>query len=476
MSLSNQSVIDTLGTSFHEVKETVRRNCNMTDISYDTWIDPLTFLTYRDGMVYLLLPTDNGIQQTYLNTYYIDFFRVTISEMLGEKVDVSFLMPKESLTTTGIKVKDASADHVTPVPEEEPLSHSSSDTATLNNKYRFETFVVGNNNNFAHSAALAVAESPGQVYNPLFLYGGPGLGKTHLMHSIGHFIAEANPGKKIMYVTSENFTNEVINSIRSGKQDSQIMTKFREKYRTVDVLLLDDVQFVIGKESTQEEFFHTFNELHQAGKQIVLSSDKPPRQMETLDERFRSRFEMGLIADIQAPDYETKMAILKKLGDSYPFFIEDDAYAYVADNIKSNIRELEGAFNLIIAHYRLHNIEHMTEAEAKEALKDFLHPDLNRVITYKKVIDTVCEHYNVSTAELSSKKRSAEIVLPRQIAMFLCRKYVPNNSYKEIGRMLGGRDHTTVISGEERIVNLLKTDAELSRTVDILVKKLNPSL
>ena len=328
MSLSNQSVIDTLGTSFHEVKETVRRNCNMTDISYDTWIDPLTFLTYRDGMVYLLLPTDNGIQQTYLNTYYIDFFRVTISEMLGEKVDVSFLMPKESLTTTGIKVKDASADHAVPVPEEAPLSHSSSDTTTLNNKYRFETFVVGNNNNFAHSAALAVAESPGQVYNPLFLYGGPGLGKTHLMHSIGHFIAEANPGKKIMYVTSENFTNEVINSIRSGKQDSQIMTKFREKYRTVDVLLLDDVQFVIGKESTQEEFFHTFNELHQAGKQIVLSSDKPPRQMETLDERFRSRFEMGLIADIQAPDYETKMAILKKLGDSYPFFIEDDAYAY----------------------------------------------------------------------------------------------------------------------------------------------------
>ena len=474
MSLSNQSVIDTLGTSFDEVKETVRRNCNMTDISYDTWIDPLTFLTFRDGMVYLLLPTDNGIQQTYLNTYYIDFFRVTISELLGEKVDVSFLMPKESQSTTGIKVKDASPETASSVSEEEMISRSSSDTATLNNKYRFETFVVGNNNKFAHSAALAVAESPGQAYNPLFLYGGPGLGKTHLMHSIGHFIAEENPGKKIMYVTSENFTNEVINSIRSGKQE--VITKFREKYRTVDVLLLDDVQFVIGKESTQEEFFHTFNELHQAGKQIVLSSDKPPRQMETLDERFRSRFEMGLIADIQAPDYETKMAILKKLGDSYPFFIEDEAYAYVADNIKSNIRELEGAFNLIIAHFRLHNIEHMTEAEAKEALKDFLHPDLNRVITYKKVIDTVCEHYNVSNAELSSKKRSAEIVLPRKVAMYLCRKYVPNNSYKEIGRMLGGRDHTTVISGEESVVNLLKTDAELARTVDILVKKLNPSL
>ena len=476
MSLSNQSVIDTLGTSFEEVKETVRRNCNMTDISYDTWIDPLTFLTYRDGMVYLLLPTDNGIQQTYLNTYYIDFFRVTISEMLGEKVDVSFLMPKESLTTTGIKVKDATPEEPSSISGDPDVSASPSGTASLNNKYRFDTFVVGNNNNFAHSAALAVAESPGQVYNPLFLYGGPGLGKTHLMHSIGHFIAEENPGKKILYVTSENFTNEVIESIRSGKQDSQVMTRFREKYRTVDVLLLDDVQFVIGKESTQEEFFHTFNELHQAGKQIVLSSDKPPRQMETLDERFRSRFEMGLIADIQAPDYETKMAILKKLGDSYPFLIEDDAYAYVADNIKSNIRELEGAFNLIIAHYRLHNIEHMTEAEAKEALKDFLHPDLNRVITYKKVIDTVCEHYNVSPAELSSKKRNAEIVLPRKIAMYLCRKYVPNNSYKEIGRMLGGRDHTTVISGEESILNNLKTDGELMRTVDILVKKLNPSL
>lgn len=472
MSLSNQSVIDTLGTSFEEVKETVRRNCNMTDISYDTWIDPLTFLTFRDGMVYLLLPTDNSIQQTYLNTYYKDFFRVTVSELLGEKVDISFLMPKESQSVTGIKVKDAPPEQGNSSPEEPMLS--ASPTATLNNKYRFETFVVGNNNKFAHSAALAVAESPGQAYNPLFLYGGPGLGKTHLMHSIGHFIAEENPGKKIMYVTSENFTNEVINSIRSGKQE--VITKFREKYRTVDVLLLDDVQFVIGKESTQEEFFHTFNELHQAGKQIVLSSDKPPRQMETLDERFRSRFEMGLIADIQAPDYETKMAILKKLGESYPFFIDDEAYAYVADNIKSNIRELEGAFNLIIAHYRLHNIEHMTQEDAKEALKDFLHPDLNRIITYKKVIDTVCEHYNVSTAELSSKKRSAEIVLPRKVCMYLCRKYVPNNSYKEIGRMLGGRDHTTVISGEESVVNLLKTDAEISRTVDILVKKLNPSL
>lgn len=466
----NNSMLQTLTDSFDDIKETIRKNCGLTDISFQTWIEPLTFHTSKDNTVYILIPSDNTVALTYLEKNFIDFFRVAISEQVGVHVDVVFVLSDDAEDVTGITGNDASSPAEN-LPETD-TGFSARNTG-LNEKYRFDTFIVGNNNKFAHSAALAVAEQPGKAYNPLFLYGGPGLGKTHLMHSIGHFILEKNPDKRIIYVTSENFTNEVIDSIRSSRQE--VITRLREKYRTVDVLLLDDVQFVIGRERTQEEFFHTFNELHQAGKQIVLSSDKPPRQMETLDERFRSRFEMGLIADIQSPDYETRMAILKKLGETYPYAIDDTAYAYVADHIKSNIRELEGAFNKLVAHYRMEKIDLMTEAEAEKALKDFLHPDPDRVITYSKVIELVCEHYGIPAEELISKKRSAEIVLPRQIAMYLCRKYVPNNSFKEIGQVLGGRDHTTVMSGEERIRDTLKVDAEIARTVDILTKKLNPT-
>ena len=472
MMLSDQdSVITILTESFDDIKETIRKNCGLTDISFQTWIEPLTFHAYKDDTVFILIPSENTVAQTYLEKNFIDFFRVAISEQIDVHVDVVFVLSDNAESVTGVAANDAAS--LTEEASDTDTIHSSQNTG-LNEKYRFDTFVVGNNNKFAHSAALAVAEQPGKAYNPLFLFGGPGLGKTHLMHSIGRFILDKNPDKRILYVTSENFTNEVIESIRSGRQE--MITRLREKYRTVDVLLLDDVQFVIGKESTQEEFFHTFNELHQAGKQIVLSSDKPPRQMETLDERFRSRFEMGLTADIQSPDYETRMAILKKLGEAYPYAIDDTAYAYVADHIKSNIRELEGAFNKLIAYYRMENVEHITEAEAEKALKDFLHPDPDRVITYSKVIDTVCEHYHIPAEELNSKKRSAEIVLPRQIAMYLCRKYVPNNTFDEIGQVLGGRDHTTIMNGEGRIRDALKVDAEIARTVDILTKKINPSL
>lgn len=474
---SSDSVTQRLTQGWEEVKQHIREDCGLTDISFDTWIAPLTFLAYKDQTVYILIPTDNVIQQNYVEAHYIDFFKVAVSEQAGVNVSIVFLLKKDAEAffgkqTTGEAAEASLSDFREDNAEDQDLASS----VILNEKYRFDTFVVGSNNNFAYSAALAVAESPGNVYNPLFLYGGPGLGKTHLMHSVGHFISMNNPGKKILYVTSEQFTNEVIDSIRSGKQDSRVMTRFREKYRTADVLLLDDVQFIIGKESTQEEFFHTFNVLHQAGKQIVLSSDRPPRQMETLDERFRSRFEMGLIADIQTPDYETRMAILKKLGEEYPYHIDDSAYAYVANNIKSNIRELEGAFNKLIAHYRIHNIDVMTEKDAEYVLKDFLHPSLDNIITMSKVFEAVCEHFHIQQADLVSKKRSADVVLPRHIAMYLCRRFIPNSSFEEIGNALGGRDHTTIMNGNNRIADQLQSDPELIRNVDILVKKLNPSL
>ena len=316
-------------------------------------------------------------------------------------------------------------------------------------------------------------EPSGISYNPLFLYGGPGLGKTHLMHSIGHFIIENNHSAKVLYVTSEQFTNEVIESIRSGKTER--MAKLREKYRTVDVLMVDDVQFIIGKDATQEEFFHTFNALHQAGKQIILSSDRPPKEMETLEERFRSRFEMGLIADIQSPDYETRVAILRKNSENYGKNIDDEVIDYIATNIKSNIRELEGAYNKIIAFSRLNNLVEITLDDAKEALKDIIYPDTSKVITPQLIIDTVCEQYGTKKDDIISKKRNSEIVLPRQIIMYLCREHT-DASLEEIGRTLGKKDHTTVMSGINKIKQKMAFDEELNKNIDIIMKKLNPSL
>ncbi|AOZ95037.1 chromosomal replication initiator protein DnaA [Butyrivibrio hungatei] len=403
----------------------------------------------------------------YIINHYMDFIKVTISEFLETMVDVTFILKKDTINN-----EETQEDNFEESREGSYKGTINYEQSNLNPKYRFDTFVVGSNNKFAHSASLAVAESPGISYNPLFLYGGPGLGKTHLMHSIGHFIMEHDHKAKVLYVTSEQFTNEVIESIRSGKTES--MSKLREKYRRVDVLMVDDVQFIIGKESTQEEFFHTFNELHQAGKQIILSSDKPPKEMETLEERFRSRFEMGLIADIQSPDYETRMAILRKNAENYGKNIDDEVIDYIATNIKSNIRELEGAYNKIIAYSRLNNVD-VTLENAMEALKDIIYPDKSKVITPQLIIDTVCEQYGTKKDDIISKKRNSEIVLPRQIIMYLCREHT-DASLEEIGRTLGKKDHTTVMSGINKIKQKMAFDEELNKNIDIIMKKLNPSL
>ena len=328
----NEEIIRQNWTS---IKEHVRIEYGLSKISYTTWIQNLEIADIKDHVVYIRIPSDKPIMLDYIMNNYKVFFQVTLTEMFDENYDVEFLL------------MDQEREEETAAEPKNELVAQQIENANLNAKYRFDTFIVGSNNKFAQSACVAVAESPGNTYNPLFLYGGAGLGKTHLMHSIGHYILEMNPSKRVLYVTSEQFTNEVIESIRGGNATS--MARLRDKYRKVDVLLIDDIQFIIGKESTQEEFFHTFNELHQAGKQIVLSSDRPPREMETLDERFRSRFEWGLIADIQPPDYETRMAILRKNAEMTGRHLDDEILEYVATNIKSNIRELEGAFNKIIA-------------------------------------------------------------------------------------------------------------------------------
>jgi len=441
------------------IKETIHTEYDLSNISYSTWIKPLQFYEVKGDTVYVLIPSSNSHSLNYISNKYRDFFKVTISEMMDHDYKVSFITENEA-------VKENEADLKSP---DNNINNINYEQANLNPKYKFETFVVGNNNKFAHSACLAVAESPGTAYNPLFIYGGAGLGKTHLMHSIGHFILENNPSTKVLYVTSESFTNEVIDSIRSG--NATAMTKLREKYRTVDVLMIDDVQFIIGKQSTQEEFFHTFNVLHSTGKQIVLSSDKPPKEMETLEERFRSRFDWGLTADIQAPDYETRMAILKKNADYYNKKIDDEIFQYIATNIKSNIRELEGAFNRIIAKSKIENQSEITLELAEDALKDIINPDKPKEITPSLIIEVVAEHFGVSADDITSKKRNSEFVQPRQVVMYLCRQ-LTTTSYVAIGKMLGKKDHTTIIHGVNKIEDEIQSNDELRSKIEIIKKKI----
>ena len=330
---------------------------------------------------------------------------------------------------------------------------------------------MGKNNRFAHSAALAVAESPGDVYNPLYIYGGPGLGKTHLMQSIGHFILQQTPDIKVLYVTSEEFTNEVIDSIRNG--NASAMTKLRDKYRTVDVLMIDDIQFIIGKESTQEEFFHTFNVLHSAGKQIVLSSDKPPKDMETLEDRIRSRFEWGLLADVGFPDYETRMAILRKKEEADGFHLDDEILDYIATNIKSNIRELEGALNKLLALSNLEKTE-ITMEIAERELQNIISPDKPREVTPQLIIEIVADHFNITVDQIISKNRSKVISNPRQIAMYLC-KNMTNASLDAIGGIIGGRDHSTIIHGITVVTNEYEKNESFHEQIETIKKKINPN-
>lgn len=449
--MRKDSNMDDIKGSWTAIKESIKKEYELTDISYKTWVEPLKLLNVVNDVVNIVIPAEQSHMIDYISSRYTSFFQVTITEMYDHYYTVKFILEKDM--------------------NEIQKNNANYERANLNPKYKFDTFVVGSSNKFAHSASLAAAESPGDTYNPLYLYGGPGLGKTHLMHSIGHFILEQNPDMKVLYVTSEEFTNEVIESIRSGNAAS--MTKLREKYRTVDVLMVDDVQFIIGKESTQEEFFHTFNVLHAARKQIVLSSDRPPKEIETLDERFRSRFEWGLIADIQPPDYETRMAILRKNAETCSRKINEEIIKYIATNIKSNIRELEGAFNKIVAAGKLNKVD-VTLDLAEEALKDIIYPDKSREITPTLIINIVAEHFGVKPEDITSKKRNSEFVLPRQIVMYLCRN-LTETSYVNIGKLLGKKDHTTIMHGVNKIASEMETNDELRNKIDIIIKKINPS-
>ena len=439
-----------------EILNIVRTEHELSDVSFNTWLVPLKVHSVDKNIVTIIVPSQQ-VGLNYISKKYTLPLQVAIGEATGMmNCQVRFVL-------------QADVETAKPLPNQDPNA-TRWEEARLNPKYTFDTFIVGSNNKFAHAASLAAAESPGEVYNPLFIYGGVGLGKTHLMHSIAHFVINTYPQSRVLYVTSEEFTNELIESIRNSNNTA--MTKFREKYRNIDVLLIDDVEFIIGKESTQEEFFHTFNALHSAKKQIVISSDKPPKDMEILEDRIRSRFEWGLIADISSPDYETRMAILRKKEELDGYNLDEEIIKYIATNVKSNIRELEGALNKLMAFANLEKQE-VTLALAEQVLKDIISPDEKRIITPEYIINTVCEHFDVSLEDIKSNKRSSKIVHPRQIAMYLCRD-MTDTALKVIGKYMGNRDHTTVMHGIEKIEKELQTSPSTQNTVEILKKKINP--
>lgn len=454
--------MDILKENWEEILYSIKVEHDLSDISFKTWLKPLQIYSVSDHTVTILVPTGQmGIN--YITNKYMLPIKVAIAESTGKEYELELLLPEQA----EIQEPKKTIPSITNVVD----NNANAEKANLNPKYTFDTFVVGNNNKFAHAAALAVAESPGKMYNPLFIHGGAGLGKTHLMHSIAHFVLNENPEKKVLYVTSETFTNELIESIRNGNNTA--MTTFREKYRNVDVLLIDDIQFIIGKEATQEEFFHTFNDLHANKKQIIISSDKPPKDIETLEARLRSRFEWGLIADIQSPDFETRMAILHRKEENDGYNIDNEVIKYIAMNIKSNIRELEGALNKLVALSNLENRE-ITVSLAEEALKDIISPDEKKEITPALIISVVAEHFHITSDDIKSTKRNSEIVLPRQIAMYLCNT-MTSVGLKKIGAEMGNRDHSTVLHGANKIASQIKTSDSISSTVEILKKKLNPS-
>ena len=464
--------MNTVEEKWPQIIEHLRVEHELSNVSFSTWIKPLKVYDVINNTVFIMVNMNSSVE--YIEKKYLLPLKVCIAEITGEEYEVSLIYEDDDRLN---EIQNMAVEA-----SQKKRTKSVAERAGLNPKYTFDTFVVGGNNSFAHAVSVAVAESPGQVYNPLFLYGGVGLGKTHLMHSIAHFILDQNPKKKILYVTSETFTNELIESLKNGKSsgNESSMTKFREKYRNIDVLLIDDIQFIIGKESTQEEFFHTFNHLHTSGKQIIISSDRPPRDIETLEARLRSRFEMGMLADISSPDYETRMAILQKkieLDKLEKYNIPLDVIQYIATNIKTNIRELEGSLNKLIALYRLNNNEGTIDISlAAEALKDIISSDNNREVTPELILDIVAEHFNISIADLKSKKRNAEIANPRQVAMYLMRTMSTKElSLKAIGAIFGGKDHSTINYGIEKVESEMETDETLANTVNIIKKKINPA-
>ena len=422
-------------------------------VSFATWIQPIVPCGIIGNKI--ILQVKESFLKEIIEKRHLPLIRTAIKMVTKNEYDIMITTEEEQ-----------NAGNLHNLAAEKPAENELA--RNLNPKYVFDSFVVGNSNRMAHAASLAVAESPAQAYNPLFLYGNSGLGKTHLMHSIGHFILDRNPQAKVLYVTSETFTNELINPIQNNKNE-----EFRNKYRNIDVLMIDDIQFISKKEGTQEEFFHTFNALYESNKQIIISSDRPPKEIKTLEDRLRSRFEWGLIADVQPPDYETRIAILKKKAERDNLTVPDDVMAYIAKNIASNIRELEGALTRIVAFATLTN-QDISIALAENSLKDIFSENSATPLTPELIQQVVAEYYNIRVEDIQGSKKPKNIAFPRQVSMYLCRKLL-DISLPKIGESFGGRDHTTVIYAISKIEKQLESDEGLQKTVHALEKEIKES-
>ncbi len=421
---------------------------NITSVEYHTWFERVRPLALEGGTLELGVPT--SFAGDWIQKHYGHLIQEALMRLGAQSPRFQIkVVPTEPVQET--------------IFEERPSPGAAPARTRLNPKYTFESFVVGPGNSMAHAAAMAVAEAPGKAYNPLFIYGGVGLGKTHLIHAVGHYARARFPDIRVEYVSTETFTNDLISAIRSDR-----MNQFRERYRSVDMLLVDDVQFIAGKERTQEEFFHTFNTLYEDGKQILLTSDRPPKEILTLESRLRSRFEWGLITDIQPPDLETRIAILKMNAERRGVRLSEEVLEYVARQVASNVRELEGALMRLIAYASLSGVE-VTPEVARSALAD-LFQGTEEAVGMEEILAAVAEHYGVAPADLKSKGRSKEVVRPRQVAMFLIRQ-LTDASLPEIGQFFGGRDHTTVLYATQKIGKLLAEDPELRRSVESLERR-----
>lgn len=430
--------MDDYSLIWDKVLDSIRTEIGLTN--FEIWFSEISFGSYENNNFSIILP--NTFHKEWIQSRYVPLITEKISYYMEKPVHLKLVVKNNG---------------------------SSDNRQQLNPKYTFDSFVVGNSNRFAHAASYAVGEAPAKSYNPLFIYGGVGLGKTHLMQAIGHHILVKNQLANIVYVSSEQFTNELINSIKDDQTSD-----FRNKYRNIDVLLIDDIQFLAGKERTQEEFFHTFNALYEANKQLVISSDRPPREIPTLEDRLRSRFEWGLITDIQSPDLETRIAILRKKAQLESLEVPNEVMLYIANNIQSNIRELEGALNRVVAFSNFHNQLISLDLVA-EALKDILPPPMPKKITIEIIQEIVSDYFNLNVDDLVCKRRTRQLAFPRQIAMYLTRELI-DASLPQIGEQFGGRDHTTVLHAYEKISRGIQTDPVLDKIINDLKNRLNSRL
>ena len=461
-------MLDILKEKWPELLNFLKQEYAIADVSLKSWILPLKVQSFNNNVVTLIFPGESGkTGLQYINKKYLSFLKDSISLTLETEIELKIILPEE----TDTNIEDSS--FVSSINNKDISLDQRILDSNLNKKYTFDSFVVGANNNIAQVTSLAVAESPGEVYNPLFIYGGVGLGKTHLIQSIGNFVLKENTSSKVLYTTSESFTNEVIDLLGTKKTVQEDIIEFRKKYRNVDVLLIDDIQFISDRDRTQEELFNIFNELFMKHKQIVITSDKKPKDMEGIAERLISRFEQGLTVDIQNPDYETRMAILKKKAQSTESDVDESVLQYIANNFVSNVRELEGSLTRVITFSKISHSP-ITVDFASSVLKELISPNQEDKITCDYIINIVAEHFQISSSDICSKKKSKEFAYPRQICMYLCRVFT-DEKLETIAMVLKKTNHATVSYGYEKIKKEIETDSSTRALIDVLKKKINPN-